>query len=534
MPLTSVTDLGAIGLVEDKEPVTLPPNAWNEMQNMRCEDRSIRSFDGSVAFAETSVDAQTIVQVKSSSSNYLVYAGGDSIYSLVGHTETDISGKTYKNWGWWDSCVLGGVGIFNNGLENPQYWGGLGLAQDLPYDSTDETVTCTWDTVGMKAQVIRPFRYHLFALDVEDCSGRNRRKVHWSHPAEPGSLPITWDPTKPEYDAGFVELSDTPGPILDALIMRDTLQIYKEDAIYSCSYTGRADNLIFNFRKVSNKGLYARNCVVDVGGRHFFVSDGDIYIYDGTSFNSIADEKVKLTFFAGVNPSYFDKTYCVFYDRTAEVWLCYPSTDSVDCDQALVWDSTANTWSRRQIPTANCATFAVIDDGSNAATTWDDLTTSGDTWADITTAGTTWDDWGPTITNTSLQDGLVMASVDTTGAGEGSLYHMDAGVNTEDGATMTCYARRTHLDLGDKLDWHMVTRILPYADGDPFRVRLGSQPNITAAVTWTNYQTFDPDTDYKIDFRVSGRLHAIEFSSAADVSWRVSGYEVEFIGVGRQ
>ena len=81
MPLTSVTDLGAIGLVEDKEPVTLPPNAWNEMQNMRCEDRSIRSFDGSVAFAETSVDAQTIVQVKSSSSNYLVYAGGDSIYS---------------------------------------------------------------------------------------------------------------------------------------------------------------------------------------------------------------------------------------------------------------------------------------------------------------------------------------------------------------------------------------------------------------------------------------------------------------------
>ena len=92
-----------------------------------------------------------------------------------------------------------------------------------------------------------------------------------------------------------MELSETPGAILDGLALRDTLQIYKEDAIYAATYTGRGfANLIFNFRLVSaTHGLYARNCVADIGGRHFFVGDGDIFLYDGTNFQSIADERVK-------------------------------------------------------------------------------------------------------------------------------------------------------------------------------------------------------------------------------------------------
>jgi hypothetical protein len=377
----------------------------------------------------------------------------------------------------------------------------------------------------MTAQVIRTFRYHLFAFDILDCDGRNRRKVWWSHPAEPGEVPITWDPAKPEYDAGFVELSDTAGAILDALTMRDILQIYKEDAVYSASYTGRQDNQIFNFRLVTDsKGIYARGCVCDIGGRHFLVSDGDIYLYDGTNFQSIADERVKKYFFNNVNAVEYKKSYCEFYHRTGEVWLFFPSLGSTECDRALVWDSNENVWSYREIPDANCATFAVID------------TQSGYTWLDIIGAQWNtpptlpdvdpWPQWALPGLDLALKDSLILG-------GNQKLYKMDAG-NTADGTNMECYARRTHLDLGDKLDWHMVTRILPHAEGDPFRVRLGSQPNITAAVTWTDYQTFDPDTDYKLDFRVSGRLHAIEFSSNADVAWKVSGYEAEFIKVGRQ
>ena len=153
----------------------------------------------------------------------------------------------------------------------------------------------------MKAQVIRPFRYHLFALDVEDCSGRNRRKVHWSHPAEPGSLPITG--TRPSRstmpDSWSCRIPGTDPRRADHARHAADLQRGCDLLVLLHRASGQSD---LQLPQGQQQGLYARNCVVDVGGRHFFVSDGDIYIYDGTSFNSIADEKVKLTFFAGVNP----------------------------------------------------------------------------------------------------------------------------------------------------------------------------------------------------------------------------------------
>lgn len=526
MPTVKVDNLGQIGLVADKEAVTLPPNAWSELQNIRCEDRSIKPFEGSVSIGTPSVDPETIIQVKSASADYVVYAGGTAIYSFIGGASTDISGKTYNSAGWWDSCTLGGVAILNNGTENPQYWGGAGTAVDLPYDSTDTDNICTWDDVGMTARVIRPFRYHLFAFNIDDCAGRNNRKVWWSHPAEPGTVPITWNPTKAEYDAGFMELSDTTGRIIDALAMRDTLQIYKEDAVYSATYTGRQDNQIFNFRLVTDsKGIFARNCVCDIGGRHFFIADGDFYLYDGTNFRSIADERVKRHFFENVEPQANIKklTHVLYYQRTGEVWVCYPEVGESRCTKALIWDSNSDTWSVRQIQGANCGIFAKVDVVDPTATTWGEL--AGTTWGDH--SGTTWGDWRATNANTAVDESFLLAS-DT------DIYRMDSGDNTEDGVTMTCYARRTHMDLGDKQDWHMVSQVRPYADGAAFRVRVGYHNIIDSSVTWSDYQTFTPGTDYKIDFRVTGRMHAIEFSSAADVAWRVNGYEVDYVEVGRR
>lgn len=526
MPTITVSNLGQIGLVADKEPVTLPPNAWNAAQNIRFDDRSAVSFKGYAKVGEPTVHPETLTKVKTNrGQQFLVYAAGGAIYSYL-ISETNISGDTFQTYGTWDSCVLGGVALINNGVDNPQYWGGVGNTVDLPYDSTDPENVSIWKDCGMSARVIRPFRYHLFAMDVTDCSGINRRKVHWSHPAEPGTVPITWDPTKPEYDAGFVELSDTSGVILDGLTLRDTFQIYKEDAVYSATYTGRQDNQIFNFRLVTDsKGLYAKDCVCDIGGRHFLVSDGDIYIYDGTNFRSIADERVKNLFFGGVNKTVYKKTYCVYYHRTGEVWLCYPGLGSVDCNKALVWDSNSNVWSQRNIPNANCGIFGLLDSR-----------TSGYTWADA--AGITWSGWDAApliegwfvwaypLLDFALEDSLILA-------GSQALYEMDNG-NTEDGVNAVRYLRRTHLDLGDKGDWHMVKRLLIWAEGDPFLVRVGKLDHINGTVEWSDYQTFDPNTDYKLDFRISGRLHAVEFSSISAGFWRISGYEVQFQPVGRR
>ena len=520
MKTNNVNELGAIGYVADKEPHTLPPNAWSDMQNTRCVDRSIASFAGHESFSTITELPETMLTVKTGQQSFIVYAGASDIYSVIGGNETVI-GSGFATSGKWDSCVLGGVGIINSFANNPQYWGGSGSTVDLPYDTTGDT-TCLWSDVGMKAKVIRSFRFHLVAMNIEDCDGYNSRKVHWSTPADPGTVPVTWDITKADYGAGQNELSETPGAIIDGLSLRDTFQIYKEDAIYSMTFTG--DRYLFNFRVVTTSyGLFARNCVCDVGGRHVFVGDGDIYIYDGTNFDSIADERVKDLFFNDVSRTYKDNCFVTYYERTGEVWLCYPSANNIACNKALIWNSKDNTWSPRELPGVTAGTFGVVDRSSG----WDYDDGDGN---GPYTYGSRWDaaitSYGAFLDDSPYKESLILG-------GATDLFEMDR-TNTADGVDMACYARREALDLGDKADWHMVLEAYIHAEGDPFNVRVGSMENINGAITWSDYQSFDPSTDYRLNFRVTGRLHAIEFQSEDDVSWKVSGYDVDYVQAGRR
>ena len=521
MPTTKVENLGSIGFIADREPITLPPNGWSDGANVQFKDGSVENFPGYAQIDTITPNPDTINFVKSGVQTFIIYAEGSAIYSYWAGTETNISGRVYKGYGWWDSCVLGGVGIINNGVENPQYWAGIGNAQDLPYDSVDPANICLWSDVGMTAKIIRPFRFHLFALNIVDCKGPNCRKVHWSHRTDPGSIPSTWNPTLPEFDAGFVELSETPGCIVDALTLRDTLQIYKDDAIYAATYTGRQDNQIFNFRVVTTKyGLYSRNCVVDIGGRHFFVGDGDIYTYDGTNFRSIADERVRDYFFNSVSRTNVDSTFVAFDHRKGQVFLCYPEANHIRCNKALVWDLNDNTWTPPiDIADANCGIFTIVDRPGEF--TYETLP-----FATYEEWGASWPTYNFQIDTSPLYDSLVLG-------GTGELIEMDSG-NTAKGTNISCIARRTALDLGDKADWHMVLALYIHADGDPFQVRIGYHNTLGDAVVWSAPQTFTPSTDYKLYFRVTGRLHAIEFSSNADVRWEISGYEADFEVVGRR
>ena len=86
---------------------------------------------------------------------------------------------------------------------------------------------------------------------------------------------------------------------------------------------------MFNVRMVTDtKGIYARGCVADIGGRHFLVVDKEIYLYDGNTFIPISDERVQDLFFDGVSRTNKDKTFVTYYERLQEVWLCYPSANS--------------------------------------------------------------------------------------------------------------------------------------------------------------------------------------------------------------
>ena len=77
MKTNNVNELGAIGYVADKEPHTLPPNAWSDMQNTRCVDRSIASFAGHESFSTITELPETMLTVKTGQQSFIVYAGAE-------------------------------------------------------------------------------------------------------------------------------------------------------------------------------------------------------------------------------------------------------------------------------------------------------------------------------------------------------------------------------------------------------------------------------------------------------------------------
>jgi len=511
MESLEVNDLDKVGLIEDTRPHIIPPNGWSELSNVRCKDGSITPFGGSAEITTPSVSVECITEVTTADSDYLVYAGGQKIYSYSSTSETDISHRTFIGSGW-DCCVLGGVAIFNNGTDCPVYWGGSGQTVNLPYNSNDG---CDWCVAGIRAKTIRSFKNYLIALNVDDGNGFNPQRIVWSDAADPGSVPSTWDISDSTADAGDVQLSDTPGEIIDGLTLRDTFVIYKDDSIYGLTYRG--DSLVFNLRLIhADKGLYAKKAVADVGGRHVFVSTNkDIYLFDGVNAQSIADQRIKDAFFSAVNPDEKEKVFCVFDEKYQECWICYPSTTSTNCDAAYVYSVTKNAWSKRDLPGANCATFGIADLAPE--NTWNDY--SGTTWAD--NAGATW----RSLATDPQVNALIM--------GGDKLYEMNTG-NQDLGSNITCTAQRTHLDVGRPSDWHTILRIYPKASGGAFTVKVGTHEEISDTISWSAGQTFTPGTDYKLDFRATGRLHGIEFSSAADVNWEISGYEFQFAPSGRR
>jgi len=100
--------------------------------------------------------------------------------------------------GGWNGGVLGGIAILNNGVDAPQFMGTANDAKMAALTNWDRTKTCA---------VMRPFKRFLVALDTTESATRYPFRVRWSHPAEGGTVPTSWNDADATKDASYVDLS---------------------------------------------------------------------------------------------------------------------------------------------------------------------------------------------------------------------------------------------------------------------------------------------------------------------------------------
>jgi hypothetical protein len=507
-----LTDLGALGLFRDQMAHELPMGAWSLAGNMRFKDGYAQKIGGhSAVYDPPSVAPYYLLPYSVGASRYWLYAGAQKIYSVTGSSHTNITRQTAGNdvnytgsLNGWTGCVLTGIAILNSGADVPQYWAGSGKA----------AAVTNWPS-GWTCKALRAYKQFLFALNVTKSGTNYPHLVQWSAPAEPGTLPASWDDTDPEEDTGKTDLASDQSPIVDGLQLGDLFVIYKEASVWVAQYTGGP--FVFQFRMVSPPeaavGLMSRNGLVACPVGHVFIAQGDVMVFDGVGQpRSILAGRMKKYLIEAMESSAYSQAFCAHNPTQNEVWICYPAAGATSCNEAIIWNYTDNTLGLRTLPSINHAAAGVVD--NTIANSWNTDSDSLDLHERA---------WNSNAYAASAQR-LLMAAAGT------KLYLADL-TSTFAGATFNAYLRREAMDFGDSDAVKTITRIRPRIDapnGTVISVRVGGSMHPTTGITWADAVDFTVGTDEDVDVFVTGRYLSIQLGNTAVGPWRVRSMDVEF------
>lgn len=366
---------GMIGLILDQEPAELAPGAWSEVLNVRFSNGAARSMLGDrelfastegleYAFSITSGPDVNATWVLASGTKAFAFQSG-SLDEITPAAISPVSGPV----GSWNGGNLGGVTILNNGKQKPWVWFGTDTSSPM-------VELANWPST-LKAKVVRPFKSYLVALNLDKDGTRLPMTVKWSHPADPGDVPISWDEADPTRDAGEYTLAETPGSAVDCVPLKDVAVIYKTDSVWGMQWVGGV--YIFRFYKMfGDFGMPKKDCAVEyASGRHFVFTGNDAVIHDGTSVKSVASGKVK-SLFKTITTNQLATCFVISHPGQNEVWLCYRRADDgvFAADTALCYNHADDTWSMRSLPGYVWISGGNVEPPENVGANWGAITGS--------------------------------------------------------------------------------------------------------------------------------------------------------------
>jgi hypothetical protein len=530
MPLIPIQPAGSLGVIYDQKPHELTPTAWSDARNVRFLDGYAARMSGEESVMPTVATAPIwLLPFFTSTTAWWIYAGTAAVYATDGtnHYSLDGAGAPYAatldaNW---TGGMLNSIPILSNPVNGPFYLPG-------PTPATlNLTVLPNWTygtVAAMTCRTMRPFRNYLIAYDITKTVGttptRYPQLVKWSHAADPGSLPISWDEADTRYDTGEFPLADTDGAVVDALPLRDLNVVYKEDCTYLMQWVGGA--FIFRFQKAfSSLGILGPKCMAMVPqGEHVVLAQDDIVLHNGTTAQSLVDRRMRRNLFARLDSTYYGRSFVAQNNAAREIWICIPEVGHTLPNLAFVWNWGSNTWTTRELNFPAFITSAVAS--LSGAGTWDATSGAWDSREIV------WDfrPFNPAVPY------FIGAYPNET-----QLRLHDIGgsfVGTNYDTFLERIGLGVPFDANQPPDTHsvkFVRGVWPRIEGSvgaSVTVEVGSQFDLSAPVVWASPRTFVIGSTEKIDVRVSGRLLAFRVSSLSDVVWRLHGFDVDVVRGG--
>lgn len=546
MALIPIEGLASIGLVQDIPAHKVPFNAWTSGKNVRFLDDSVQKARGHSSIATPAIAPYALFPAPVPGSLFWVYPGLAKVHAFIGTTDADItrvsSDYTAEDSDQWQGGTFNGVFYLNNGKDKPQIW--------TPQSFTTKLIDLTNWPASTLAKVLRPFKNYLIALDVSKSGTRYPRMIKWSHSAEPGTIPSSWDETDPTLDAGEFTLSEGYSSVVDCLPLGDLNLIYTEDEVWAQRYVG--GTFVFQFFNLFRQvGIIAQGCVVNFLNQHFVLTQDDMITHNGSQITSRAEKRMRRWLFGKLTSTAYFTTRVIAHHLDREIWVCFSQGGGTALDTAIIWNWRDDTWAIRDLPDVRGLALvpqALIRDTGvtwggtseswstitgtwlRVSETWEDL--SG-TWADPVGFGDTWGDPERSPYSQALlcvsPSRLKIVQVDDTLQFESTDFET---LVEHTGLSVIGRDQYGHI-LSDPNVEKLVRGVIPRfsaEDGVIIDITIGSRQTPLGAVTWETPQQFTVGVDFKVDCYTVGRILALRFASYSD--FKLQGYDLDIAPLG--
>lgn len=510
MPIVTIPASGQYGTLADQAAQELPINAWSRSVNMRFREGYSERFGGqAMIFAAPSITPYWLTPYTTSTARFWVHAGLQKVFVDDGTTRTEItpaSPFTGAIDDRWTGGSLNGVLVMNNGVDQPQYWGG-NVANDL--------ATLTAWNANWRAASVRPFKNYLIALDVTKSGTRYPHMVKWSHAADPGAIPTSWDETDPTKDAGEQDLAETPDLLVDQLPMGDLNIVYKERSMYAMQYIGAP--FIWRFTRLpGDVGMLARGCAVATPMGHVVLAAGDVILHSGQGPKSLLTGRMRRWLFNNIDSTSYKRAFVTANPPKNEVWICFPGVGATVCTQALVWNWVDDTLGPRDLSSVTYGAFGQIN--YTAANSWNSDT---EAWNDDATAWNQ-DEYSPADARLLLASTTPLISL------------VDTGV-TFNGTAIAATLERSGIALDDPYSVKMVRAVYPRVDaatGTQLTIEVGASMDVEKAPVWQSPVTYTVGSTLKADAFAQGRFLALRIKSTGKQPWRLKSIDLDVVKTG--
>ena len=343
----------------------LGPNEYNSGLNVEADVRGIKkvsgehdilsAIPGNVIFVEAGYRSETsfvyIVATREGKWYMLTTAGITNITPGYG-SNPSVSLAGYSDDTNITSAIVGGVFFFNDNLRNPMYFLPTGTEMVITADAQwnyEPGVTST--KAGFVRNYCSPNVGNILIAGnltkvISGTTTNYPTTVRWSQSFAQTGIPGTWEPTL----SNVANEQEVPvrGPLIDGFFLGANFYVcsYWDTVVFSPIAYQNTTTPVFGVRLFNQgRGLINNNCWSNTDTNVYGVDSRDIWVFNGSDFAPLGNQKIRDYFFSNLSPTYSDRIFMVNNTQKNQIEIYYPDLNSTGwCNKMLSWRYDLQVW----------------------------------------------------------------------------------------------------------------------------------------------------------------------------------------------